>query len=214
MESRNVPGSPDEAPTEGADSEDILMGAPTNQLPGPGRRNAGRPIPQRDAINNGEGASERVEADITVPVSPSATEEVNMVVVVEEGFENMRQSLDAKFFLTALVYYTLLGVFVVLIFSTMAKLPYQHMVNLLIGVILFGLIFQLISVQVGWVNTLISGVLFVAWFLVSQVYLCQLSKQRNFATLGAAINLVLVVAGLLFAYQHGQRFVRRVDSQM
>ena len=215
VDSLNVPGQPDSAPTEGADSEDVLVGQPTNQLPGPGRRNAGRTIPQREAINNGDGLSARIEADITVPVEKKPEEvETEEIVVVMEGFEGGRVALDAKFFLTALVYYVLLGVFVVLILSTMGKLPYHHMVNLLIGVILFGLIFQLISVQVGWVNTLISGILFVAWFLVSQVYLCQLSKARNFATLGAAINLVLVVAGLFFAYSHGQRFVRQASQDV
>lgn len=64
-----VPGETQRSPDDGAEFPIMLHGSPDSQNYEMTRENAGQMIPNRIAVNNGEGMSERVVADISESVS-------------------------------------------------------------------------------------------------------------------------------------------------
>jgi hypothetical protein len=85
----NVPGETQEAPTDGAQYPVLLQGPPNAEVYEMSRENAGQMIPNRVAVNNGPGLSQRTIANQAQPAFQNAQHFM-------ESFANQNQTDEEK----------------------------------------------------------------------------------------------------------------------
>lgn len=93
-EEPNVPGETQEAPTDGAQYPVLLQGAPDAEMYEMSRENAGQLIPNRVAVNNGSGLSQRTIANQAQPAFQNAQRFVESFA--DQNQEDEEKDADVK----------------------------------------------------------------------------------------------------------------------
>ena len=97
-EEANVPGETQEAPTDGAQYPVLLQGPPDAEIYEMSRENAGQMIPNRVAVNNGQGLSQRTIANQAQPAFQNAQRFVESFAdqTENENQEDKEKDADVK----------------------------------------------------------------------------------------------------------------------